>query len=127
MLRQYIFSFGILSAIFLTSPCTCHAYEKQSPSFYPPLQQSIAREKPLLTLYYLPWCPYCQKVTDYLKQIHRTLPMKNLQLDIKNKDELRKIGGKTQVPCLIINGKAMYESSAIIQWLSQNKSILEPN
>lgn len=89
-------------------------------------QQAISRENPHLLLYYLPWCPYSQKVLDYLKQIHRTLPMKNLQQDNKGKEELRKIGGKAQVPCLIINGKAMYESAAIIQWLSQNKSNLEP-
>lgn len=89
--------------------------------------QVVARERPLLVLYYLPWCPYSQKVLDYLKQIHRTLPMKNLQYDMKSKEELRKIGGKSQVPCLLINGKALYESSAIIYWLSQNKSILDTN
>jgi glutaredoxin len=88
-------------------------------------QQAIAREKPQLLLYYLPWCPYSQKVLDYLKQIHKTLPMKNLQQDNSGKEELRKIGGKAQVPCLIINGKAMYESATIMQWLSQNKSSLE--
>ncbi|MBX9923487.1 MAG: glutathione S-transferase N-terminal domain-containing protein [Rhabdochlamydiaceae bacterium] len=89
-------------------------------------QQAIARENPQLLLYYLPWCPYSQKVLDHLKQMHKTLPMKNLQQDNKGKEELRKIGGKAQVPCLIINGKAMYESATIIQWLSQNKSNLEP-
>ena len=90
------------------------------------LEQAIARERQHLLLYYLPWCPYSQRVLDYLKQIHRTLPMKNLQNNAKDKEELRKIGGKTQVPCLIINGKAMYESAAIIQWLSQNKDLLDP-
>lgn len=89
-------------------------------------QQAISRENPHLLLYYLPWCPYSQKVLDYLRQVHRTLPMKNLQQDNQGKEELRRIGGKAQVPCLIINGKAMYESAAIIQWLSQNKANLEP-
>lgn len=89
-------------------------------------QQAIARENPQLLLYYLPWCPYSQRVLDHLKQMHRTLPMKNLQQDTKGKEELRKIGGKAQVPCLIINGKAMYESAIIIQWLTQNKSTLDP-
>ena len=126
MLKKHLLSFGILATIFLFFPLKNQAYENNQ-RFHKPLKQRIAREKPLLTLYYLPWCPYCLKVTDYLRQIHRTVPMKNLQHNSKNKDELRRIGGKTQVPCLVINGKAMYESTAIIQWLSQNKSILEPN
>lgn len=118
-------SMGIISVLLLSPINNCDA--SQSNFQTPPLGQSIAREKPHLLLYYLPWCPYSQRVLDYLKQIHRTVPMKNLQSDPKSKDDLRKVGGKTQVPCLIINGKAMYESAAIIQWLSQNKSILDPN
>jgi glutaredoxin 3 len=126
MIKRTLLSFGILSTIFLLLPQESQAQEKQE-LLHKPLKQRIAREKPLITLYYLPWCPYCIKVTDYLRQIHRAVPLKNIQQEVKYKEELRKIGGKTQVPCLIINGKAMYESTAIIQWLSQNKSILEHN
>lgn len=101
--------------------------EKSSSSLTPPKGQTIAREKPKLLLYYLSWCPYSQRVLEYLNQIHRTVPMKNIQQDPSAKDDLRKIGGKTQVPCLIIDGKAMYESQTIIQWLSQNRQVLDPN
>lgn len=31
-----------------------------------------------------------------------------------------KIGGKTQVPCLVIDGKPLYESLDIIEWLKTN-------
>ena len=34
--------------------------------------------------------------------------------------ELIDIGGKAQVPCLIVDGRAIYESDAIIAWLRQN-------
>ena len=34
--------------------------------------------------------------------------------------ELIQIGGKTQVPCLIIDGQALYESDDIIDWLKKN-------
>lgn len=126
MVKNYLFSISVLSSLFACM-YQCEAIDNSS-TFRPlPLQQAVAREKPQLLLYYIPWCPYSQKVLDYLKQIHRTVPMKNLQNDFKSKEDLRKVGGKTQVPCLIINGKAMYESAAIIQWLSQNKSILDPN
>jgi glutathione S-transferase len=34
-----------------------------------------------------------------------------------NQNDLIKIGGKKQVPCLIINGKALYESDDIVAYL----------
>ena len=34
-------------------------------------------------------------------------------------DELIAIGGKQQVPCLVIDGKALYESSDIVAYLRQ--------
>ena len=36
-------------------------------------------------------------------------------------EELIKIGGKPQVPCLVIDGKALYESLDIIEWFKRNK------
>lgn len=40
--------------------------------------------------------------------------------DDQARQELVKIGGKQQVPCLIIDGKALYESDDIIAWLDEN-------
>lgn len=48
------------------------------------------------------------------------LPLKNTLSNPANKEELRRIGGKTQVPCLVIDGKALYESLDIIKWLEEN-------
>jgi glutaredoxin len=48
------------------------------------------------------------------------LPMKDTHQNPAYKEELFKIGGKTQVPCLVIDGKAMYESLDIIDWLKKN-------
>lgn len=72
-----------------------------------------------LTLYVNPRCPYCVKVTSYLKEQGRTIPTKSTQ-DPGVREELISIGGKGQVPCLVINGKAMYESDAIIDWLKNH-------
>ena len=72
-----------------------------------------------LVLYISPGCPYCHKVTDYLKEQGRTIPIKNTR-DPGVREELVKIGGKSQIPCLIIDGKAMYESDAIIDWLENH-------
>lgn len=72
-----------------------------------------------LVLYINPNCPYCKKVTNYLQSQNRTIPIKNTQ-DRAIRNELISIGGKGQVPCLVINGKALYESDAIIEWLKNH-------
>ncbi len=86
----------------------------------------IKYEKPVLVLYYSPSCGYSQKVVRYLKQIHKTVPMKNVINDREAKEELRKFGGIMQVPCLLIDGKPLYESDLIIQWLSEHQEDLDP-
>lgn len=73
-----------------------------------------------LTLYYKPSCPYCQKVLRFLRAASIDLPLKNTIEDGKNANALIEIGGKRQVPCLVIDGKALYESDDIIMWLKQN-------
>jgi glutaredoxin len=120
MIKQTAFSLTILTSLFFTLNPECSALESSKFS-----KQATSKEKPQLLLYYTPWCPYSQKVLNYLTQIHKTVPMKNLQNDPKGKEELKKIGGKSQVPCLVINGKAMYESADIIRWLSQNQAFLD--
>jgi len=59
-------------------------------------------------------------VTNYLKQNNITLSIKDTLKDPNAKDELVKIGGKSQVPCLVIDGKALYESLDIIEWFKKN-------
>ncbi|MCB1071842.1 MAG: glutathione S-transferase N-terminal domain-containing protein [Chlamydiales bacterium] len=81
-------------------------------------------QKPILVLYYNPHCPYCQKVLDFLKSMGKEIPLKNVENDAKAKEELLHLGGKTQVPCLFIDGKPLYESADIIDWLEQKKDIL---
>ncbi len=39
----------------------------------------------------------------------------------KDRQALLDVGGKTQVPCLVIDGKALYESNDIIEWLKENQ------
>lgn len=77
-----------------------------------------------LTLYYFPSCPYCGRVLQYLRQNKINIPMKDTALYPENRQELIKIGGKSQVPCLVIDGEPMYESMDIIEWLKENKDKL---
>lgn len=74
-----------------------------------------------LMLYYTNYCPYSQKVLTYLREIHKTVPMKEVENNQVYKDELLKVGGKLQVPCLIVDGKAIYNSDAIIDWMGSHQ------
>lgn len=70
-----------------------------------------------LKLYVLPNCPYCAKVDAFLKEHDATVE----HLDVTqgtNGDDLVRIGGKRQCPCLLIDGKPLYESGDIIAYLA---------
>ncbi|MCB1083497.1 MAG: glutathione S-transferase N-terminal domain-containing protein [Simkania sp.] len=78
----------------------------------------------ILVLYHKMSCPFCKKVRDYLKEIKKTIPMKDIDKDPKAKEELLHLGGKSQVPCLFIDGAPLYESGDIIEYLKEKKDIL---
>lgn len=49
-----------------------------------------------------------------------SLEMKDISAVADFRQELIKGGGKLQVPCLFIDGKVLYESDDIIQWLEKH-------
>lgn len=69
-----------------------------------------------LKLYYASWCPYSRKVL-------RCLEDNGIELELHDVDhgdnlgELVECGGSSQVPCLVIDGEALYESDDIIAYL----------
>ena len=73
-----------------------------------------------LMLYHFQGCPYCARVRDYLSKEGIQIPMKDIHENPVYGKELLKIGGKSQVPCLVIDGKALYESGDIIEWFKKN-------
>ena len=72
-----------------------------------------------LTLYGRTSCPYCAKVLRFMQSRNIEIPLKDTT-NPENREELIRIGGKGQVPCLVIDGKALYESMDIIDWLQNN-------
>jgi glutaredoxin len=53
------------------------------------------------------------------EQLKPPLELKNVQEDAALLEELKKLTGKTQVPCLVIDGKPMLESEDIVRWLEE--------
>lgn len=74
-----------------------------------------------LKLYYKPTCPYCVKVLNYMGENNiETIELLNVDEIDGLRAELAEKGGKTQVPALDIDGKIMYESDDIVEYLKAN-------
>jgi len=73
-----------------------------------------------LELYYRNFCGYSRKVLDYMDEHGIELTTHCLQTEEGAEERLVEIGGKAQVPCLVIDGKALYESDDIITYLAEH-------
>lgn len=74
-----------------------------------------------LELYFFPQCPYCRKVLGAIDDLglRDEVVFRNTREDPKEKEGLVRLTGRTQVPCLVIDGKPMHESEDIRQYLYQ--------
>lgn len=66
-------------------------------------------------------CPYCRKVQAYMQSAGIELPTYDISVDDSARETLIREGGKQQVPCLFIDGKALYESDDIIAYLAAHQ------
>lgn len=71
-----------------------------------------------MVLYYKPTCPFCRKVLAFMEQEDIALPLRNT-LEPRVKSDLIRIAGKSQVPCLVVDGEPMFESDDIIRFLDE--------
>lgn len=69
-------------------------------------------------IYIKPGCPYCAKVGAFMEEAGIEMEYRNV-LEGTNKEDLVALGGKAQVPCLVVDGQPMYESMDIISFLSE--------
>jgi len=66
-----------------------------------------------LILYKFDACPFCRRVMKKVKELQLNIEYKDTKNSPQNRQDLYQIGGKTQVPCLLINGQPLYESKDI--------------
>ena len=86
------------------------------------IKHSLAME---LLLFVKEMCPFCIKVEYFLDQHGLKVPTVNVSEDPEKMDDLIRIGGKSQYPCLVIDGRALYESDDIIAWFEANKQAVQ--
>lgn len=80
---------------------------------------------PKLDLYFFPACPFCQMVLTKIEQNKIKVGMKDIHADSENLEKLMADTGRKTVPCLYIDGKPMFESRDIMNWLDENNDNLE--
>lgn len=74
-----------------------------------------------LELFKFDSCPYCQRVLRELEREGRTdVELLDTRENPANQARLVREGGLDQVPCLFIDGKPLYESLDIVDWLKKN-------
>ena len=72
-----------------------------------------------LVLFKFDGCPYCGRVLDYLAGHPVPVRLRDTRQDAGAAEELLSIGGKNQVPCLVVDGRPLYESLDIIHYLER--------
>jgi len=72
-----------------------------------------------LILYKYDACPFCVRVKLEIDRLGLPVPTRDTHRDPGAQAELVKLGGKSQVPMLMVNGRPMYESADIIRFLEQ--------
>jgi len=76
----------------------------------------------MLTLYYTPSCPYCQRVLGEVENMGLKMNLRDISTDEVAMSELIEKGGKRQVPYLEDpeRGISMYESGDIVAYLAEH-------
>lgn len=67
-------------------------------------------------------CPYCVRVQMFIEElgVEDQIEQLDISKDTAARKRLVEVGGKQQVPCLFIDGKPLYESSDIVNWIDIN-------
>lgn len=88
-----------------------------NPETPPSSQAPASRPRRTLVLYKFDSCPYCRRVQRVLDQLDLEVELRDTRENPDHRRELRKQTGRTQVPCLFIDGEPMFESADIVDWL----------
>ena len=75
-----------------------------------------------LQLFHKWQCPYSARVRNFIDEHQLGDKIEYVEIhEVEGAgDTLARMTGKSQVPCRVIDGKPMLESSEIVQWLRQN-------
>ena len=75
-----------------------------------------------LELHHLQACPYCRKVRDYIEShgLRPSVQYHEVSEDPEAAARVQELTGDSKVPVLVVDGKAIPGSNAIIEWLASH-------
>ncbi len=73
-----------------------------------------------LALYKYDSCPYCRMVFRAIDGLDVNIEYRDTRASAQWRDDHRQRTGRTQVPCLLIDGEPLFESADIQQWLVEH-------
>ena len=85
----------------------------------PAAQALVDQQCQSLALYQYATCPFCAKVRQEMHRLSLPIEKRDAQHDIKNREELTRLGGQTKVPCLKIT-----EANSQTRWLQDSDAIV---
>jgi glutaredoxin len=72
-----------------------------------------------LVLYKYDACPFCARVQRDVDSLGLKIEMRDTRINPDARRELQAETGRTQVPCLFIDGQPLFESADISAWLKR--------
>ena len=75
-----------------------------------------------IQLYHRWHCPYSKRVRDFVDQNALGDKIEYVELDEAEgaENKLAELTGRSQVPCLVVDGEPILESADIVNWLQTN-------
>jgi glutaredoxin len=75
-----------------------------------------------LQLFHKWQCPYSERVRTFIDEHQLSDQVEYTEItEVEGaRDILARMTGRSQVPCLVIDGQPMLESADIVQWMRQN-------
>jgi|ERR1700733_1447713 len=122
-MRSLKFSF-LFASVFAAVSLIIAPVSNSLPGDQPAMQnmQNLRSTASPATLYFHPNCPHCHKVTDYLKQINKTIAIKDISDPIYKK-ELQSYG-QSQVPVLVVGSQVISGADKIVNYLKEHPEVL---
>ena len=89
------------------------------------IHSELQASQPILILYKFDACPYCKRVQRKIDELHLSdkIEMRDTRMEPEWRKDLKNRTGRTQVPCLFIDGTPMFESLDIIDFLQSQFTI----
>jgi len=74
----------------------------------------------VLALYKSDRCPFCFRVYRAIDRLGVNVEYRDVRVEPRWKSDLLERTGRTQVPCLFVDGEPMFESLDIVRWLERS-------